>query len=1565
MEEGGEDDEYEEECKHSARPSRCCRKLKISNPCDAAAEKFFSSQLETTTELEGAGMVQLFRSNIGPVTAKHIPAAAKQTFAASSSSSQSKTQFNSGVKATRQLAAAKFTSHVRDLKLKRHISLAGQPTYISPRPEERSGVSAHSTLACLMRDNSNHVAICNKRKTSEAAAQQTTRVHIGTVGVADVAYQITTRLVVGLGASTAKQLVASSTDGSVHVCNPHCSFAYDGNDLLDRGDKRDVFLRVASARHFCEDAPRSVCKRDFLQVCIDLARKELDHSYISAHISQTTTHLKLTCNKICNSTDGTKIWFAFALLLYLVSDVRAHRILETEGFTDFDVALAEAISAYSHLLVGNRSRRQIDEINRHLGKRDNSDNGGVDGNESSCAQKRRKLFDAIDVLQDMSIVEHDWMASDPPAVLDALSLEDVSSAMCASRNSILSKKVRRSPGNNAVGSSSSSSSNASVSTLAMESPQPKKKKLRYTGALGIRSLEFWHLHFAQSDAYKTVNLGDSSSSKSTVGSQPIVANCCLKHLVSEDSNASKRAALKVLEWQMSSVHTGEDLMQLSQDAALYTRSQMLNLLMQNERQSPGMCSWVVRTIDDNGTVSLKKCVGVGMTFDGSKGCRGNAIVMVCSSPTRMSSGWVLPPYHHNATVVWSRGSVRTNNCDAESQLVSQAAESIAYAWRLINRDDRKGCSTTTDTSATTRIINRYKEQVKASRIASSLAGPSTPTVVSGLTRSVLTFSAVILANRETERAVRRVCDDVVAGVARARDGNDIPATSFPRTCSIDPACRKLFDVRTPCTTPSNPFAIGMHLSECVRFAYSSIHSKQAPLIASIVPVSPTQESLQETTNPCMRPWALLHPLDIEFDRRTDAPTQTVFTKDDVSLDEISAAVSVTVCADRAVPIMSALRDLVGDLTTMTADENKLSSLRQYRSLLFMSGVQCTTLNEFSNAVSSRDMNTSIDGTSKIHNPDNHRCGFFTPFQTYVVGNSNIPKMFGGTSWDGAYGASYDCGSVASVGNNGKHVVSDGRLPIKAIMMSDAQVDELCAALGPHTVVPTITRDGTQYFEFVPTELWGIPRYMIPGVHTALRGLCAAFKRIRRRTHSDDCDTVMSIQVLPFSPFTEAVSPEVNLGVWKGFREKQRPNEGWATYRSDSTLHETSVLSSELFTHSCRVKMTQPDDNVFEKVDSYAASVFVMMTQIGCIAQCLHCARPNGVGLDAYDNVHDAMQTLKSVCDRAHTRGPSSLSTVEAVLAFDALVLLNCCAPTTFKVGERVVLRAYSRGSNEAFLHGCKGIDDLPSESGPRHVSTVEKEEAHRYWSKLRDRAWKETTELVCMLHRHACTFKNTKDDLARCAGVFEQWVRGLWKLHSQDGHSPPESWSPMHGCKSPSCVNASHVNCVFTDRSKATEESGGGQRAAVFGLSNNAPNQILSLLTAAFLPGITVNHARNEGNICLRATCSALKRQENGALPSLKATSPVNSENDWEAFGTFAAKEAQAKRQQKAWDVNNELIFRATKRMMFDREFSGSKKGSSDSFDFVSFHSAALSIAGTTSSSHKRTEAEIALAAKF
>ena len=77
-------------------------------------------------------------------------------------------------------------------------------------------------------------------------------------------------------------------------------------------------------------------------------------------------------------------------------------MLAEAGFTDFDLAVADAALAYGRLQVGNRSRRQTDEFEAFL--KGVSDRGDGDGGEVEIGTER-------EIMLEMRKLEVEWSAS--------------------------------------------------------------------------------------------------------------------------------------------------------------------------------------------------------------------------------------------------------------------------------------------------------------------------------------------------------------------------------------------------------------------------------------------------------------------------------------------------------------------------------------------------------------------------------------------------------------------------------------------------------------------------------------------------------------------------------------------------------------------------------------------------------------------------------------------------------------------------------------------------------------------------------------------------------------------------------------------------------------------------------------------------------------------------------------------------------------------------------------------------------------------------------------------------
>ena len=150
--------------------------------------------------------------------------------------------------------------------------------------------------------------------------------------------------------------------------------------------------------------------------------------------------------------------------------------------------------------------------------------------------------------------------------------------------------------------------------------------------------------------------------------------------------------------------------------------------------------------------------------------------------------------------------------------------------------------------------------------------------------------------------------------------------------------------------------------------------------------------------------------------------------------QVNMRATLTVVGDSVTPLSKAIDVLLRQEVT---DE----ILRQIRALVFFGATQCATFGAYAQSAAEIEAGTNIMRTSKILDPDNNRCGFYTLSQAYVVGNANVSRLFTTSAWHGVYGSGYSTGSIASPGRNCTNVTSDRRLT-SVLYTQKEQIDNL-------------------------------------------------------------------------------------------------------------------------------------------------------------------------------------------------------------------------------------------------------------------------------------------------------------------------------------------------------------------------------------------------------------------------------------------------------------------------------------------------------------------------------------------
>ena len=309
-------------------------------------------------------------------------------------------------------------------------------------------------------------------------------------------------------------------------------------------------------------------------------------------------------------------------------------------------------------------------------------------------------------------------------------------------------------------------------------------------------------------------------------------------------------------------------------------------------------------------------------------------------------------------------------------------------------------------------------------------------------------------------------------------------------------------------------------------------------------------------------------------------------------------------------------------------------------------------------------------------------------------------------------------------------------------------------------------------------------------------------------------------------------------------------------------------------------------------------MLVFASQIGVLAKTLQTLIE---GPDVVTTMDVALERLRYKGEAFHHGRVESVC--QAAIIADVLVLLNSCAPLETRPAEAVIHTAYALAPAAVYAKGARGLADVLKDRAALA-------DASRYWQALTQTAhWPAFKRLVALATEGGARYDRTHEEAQEHGRVLDAWVRSLWHVakHSAVDACIPAT-SPFFGRGSPAAVSSGDVTPCWIDRPNNGDPRRRVQRGSPLGLSFSAPCHVLSLLAgAAAIPTTIVQWVRNEGNVLLRVTCSALKAT--AAQPSAKSTSPVSSDSDGEAFGDFAAKLKQAQLQELAWEANNNFLF--------------------------------------------------------
>lgn len=530
----------------------------------------------------------------------------------------------------------------------------------------------------------------------------------------------------------------------------------------------------------------------------------------------------------------------------------------------------------------------------------------------------------------------------------------------------------------------------------------------------------------------------------------------------------------------------------------------------------------------------------------------------------------------------------------------------------------------------------------------------------------------------------------------------------------------------------------------------------------------------------------------------------------------------------------------------------------------------------------------------------------SPFDCYVAGLCNIQRSFDPGPYSGTYGCRVDTGFTMH-GLFAHNFRSDKRQHGNA-SLSEAAADELALAFGEsHWVVyddPSGGNDGTpptKYYTSSPIATRGIPHNFIPGVHSVLKDYCSFIETCRNLTGREHCDTVDNIMCLPFSPFTQALNPDVEPTADASLRTcfRQQVEASVSTgraYLSDATSEDSAIVKEPLFRRPCQVSSGDcPFATAYESVDTFfnACNTLALIAR-ACTMQRKH----QPTASECVAHIHSSITNFVS----GYSTTPSDTDSFWAV---DALVIINVLYPSNLGIGQLALLNGVAKAAPACHRGLASGtpitcLDQVPG------LDAVDVRLVKMFWSSFcRDDAkvcaWKwGLAPFLTLILNHNGSHNTTPETIAQFRSCLENATRALWLVHSPDGVSPPPRDHPAHGAASPMQLARHHIDPVFV----GNQDTGLVQRACSVGMKPHSYRQVLAELLGAGIAGVECNVALNEGGMGLRVSSDPTILDETGGERTDKSISPVQTEGDESAYGKRRDKLTGAIAQKGAWDTN-------------------------------------------------------------
>jgi len=889
------------------------------------------------------------------------------------------------------------------------------------------------------------------------------------------------------------------------------------------------------------------------------------------------------------------------------------------------------------------------------------------------------------------------------------------------------------------------------------------------------------------------------------------------------------------------------------------------------------------------------------------------------------------------------------------------------------------------TSEKLKKLGKRQEMMSARIRALALGDVEAPTIpdVSGLTRSTISMKMRLRVHPSVfasgDQMGKELCalsrggnqhnneDETLRPHEEAAGLTGSTETSIGAPNVLSTSCDEARQRREPLCTPASAMVVGIEINEELRAWMGGKTRRNDPVRVAMSHISHSERAREVGLVVNTEPFPLAAITDVDVEILDGSDDDAAEDGDDVGEDEneneneneaieadeiskpVRAAVALHVVGDSIVRVPEALSSLV-----RRHPSAPVRLTLETRSLLLAALSQSSWMNDVGPSISAGWTNSAIASSKKVSIADLHRLLMLSPFDVYVGGLGNLDKTFPLTPYAGIYSSPLDSG-VTSPGLLGHNYKSDRRQH-GSMTLSDEAAEEMTRAFVERHHIKV----GEKSFVEIPPSVRGIPHVLTPGVHSALDTYIESLNSVRADLGREDANFVNTLLVLPFSPFSQALPPFVDAITDPSTKfcirdPKNSCLSSGHCYLPDATCMADAIIREPLFRRPSQVNA---DENAFATSYSNVEAFFATAATLVLFARSLTLSRgptpprepsiANVMGDTAGSGprVTADFDSLKRIITSFVTLSiDARMPAQDAILAADALTLINLAYPTTWSVAEPILLHALDiaipklhsiiervlkqlakagdddKGQeppiNVPALAGLLALHSKPLKSHlqkqaeneakdcdvARAEAEMALEQTRAFWgafcrSERRISAWESgLLPLLQLLDKNDGSHDLSVKRRSGIRRALERAVQSAWLVHSVDGRTPPPV-PFLAECKSPTHVRRHHVDPVFASTNSVTA------RSALVGLKQYQLRQALTLALGAHVPGGRLQVARNEGGLSLRVS-SAADILTKASLPrSDKAVSPIQTEAAGSGFGDRKSKLIGCKLQRTAWDAN-------------------------------------------------------------